>query len=502
MQSAQRIIGGTPSNSWTQLLRMLFFPIGADDDDGEFYVGLFVVPAVVLGLLRRRSAGLAVGGGLWIWLAAGYALTPSLFAALRELPLYTTLRYPERFLVLLGLSVATLSAQGVSLAEAYARTPRARASSMRRRASVAVFALASLALVVGVGPLVAQHALHDKTRSLTTPPEREEPTPAFHQARGNRWALAYYEPMERGSLSCWEAYPVPESALLRGDLRSEERVVEPGAGTVNERRWTPDALDLDVSLSRPATVSINQNWHPGWRSNVGEVRSDRGLLTLALPAGEHAVSLRFEPRSALGGGLASLVALSVLAFVAWRAARAPRVTRLREGLVLALLALSPLVPVVATAMAVPRQTFSQPTQTPDGRPVVADDIDEGAVRIGARFADGVVLEAATLSDPDPKPGSDSHAGARLAKGSCAGRHRDWCLRPHRAVERLVAQRRPRAALRRARFGERAARQDAARRPAPVRARRCRRKDLEQSGSGCGACVAGAAASPSLTVATR
>jgi hypothetical protein len=406
MQAAPRIIGGTPSNSASQLLQMFFLPIRADSDDGEFYVGFFVLPAVLLGLLRRRSVGLAIGGCLWIWLAAGYALSPSLFAGLRELPLYTTLRYPERFLVPLGLVSATLAARGVSLAEAYARTPRAHASVRRRRVSVAVFALASIALVVGVGPLVAQHALHARNRSLTAPPEAREPAPAFHQARGNRWALDYYEPMQRGSLSCWEAYPVPESALLQGDLTNEERVVEPGAGTVTERRWTPDAIDLDVSLSRAATVSINQNWHPGWRANVGEVRSERGLLTLALPAGDHAVSLRFEPRSALGGGLASLVAAAALGLLAWRARRAPRIRGLRDGCTLALLALAPLVPAVAVAKAVPQKTFTQPAQTPDGRPIVADDLDEGAVRIGARFTDGVVLEAATLSDPDPRPGSD------------------------------------------------------------------------------------------------
>jgi hypothetical protein len=100
------------------------------------------------------------------------------------------------------------------------------------------------------------------------------------------------------------------------------------------------------------------------------------------------------------------VAAAALGFLAWRARRAPRVNGLRDGLALALLALAPLVPAVAVAMAVPQQTFTQPAQTPDGRPVVADDLDEGAVRIGARFTDGVVLEAATLSNPDPKPGSD------------------------------------------------------------------------------------------------
>ena len=55
-------------------------------------------------------------------------------------------------------------------------------------------------------------------------------------------------------------------------------------------------IDLEVELSRPARVYVNQNWHPGWRSNVGEAVSDEGLLAVDLPAGTHEVSLRFLPR--------------------------------------------------------------------------------------------------------------------------------------------------------------------------------------------------------------
>lgn len=411
LDEAPRIIGGTPGNTWKILVRMFFFPLRTDSDDGEFYLGFFVAPAALLGLARRRSIGLAVAAILCIWLAAGYEANPSLFAALRELPLYVTLRYPERFLVPLGLATATLAARGISLAEAYARVqgaPHAQRegrSRRRRVAAVAVFAVASLAMVIGVGPLVAQHALHAKERSLGVLSLPDAATP-FHQARGSRWALAYYEPMQRGSLSCWEAYPVPESPLLRGDLPSEERIVEPGAGTVTERSWTPNAIDLDVTLSRPATVAINQNWHAGWRSNVGEVESDHGLLTVALPEGTHALSLRFLPRSALGGALVSLVAAGALVFLALRAHRAPRVNTLREGAVLAVLVAAPALTFLFALHGRSPRTFAEPPLTPDGRPVVADGLDEAAVRIDAKFADGVVLEAATLSTPDPRAGSD------------------------------------------------------------------------------------------------
>jgi hypothetical protein len=404
LDDAPRIIGGTPGNTWGILIRMFFFPIKGETDNGEFYLGFWILPAALLGLSRRRSIGLAVAVVLCAWLAAGYEVHPSLFAALRELPLYTTLRYPERFLIPLGLAAATLAGRGISLAEAYARTPHARVRR-RRIVTVVAFVVASLAIVVNVGPLVAQHALHARERFLTAPPVAGEARP-FHQARGSRWALEYYEPMQRGSLSCWEAYPVPQSPLLRGDLKTEERVVEPGAGTVTERSWSPDVIDLDVTLSRPATVAVNQNWHSGWRSNVGEVKSDHGLLTVALPEGTHAVSLRFEPRSAMGGALVSLVAAAVLIFVAWQARRTPRVTTLRDGLVLALLVLAPAVPFVAVTAGPPQKTFPEPPLTPDGRPVVAEGLDEAAVRIDAKFADGVVLEAATLSNAEPAAGSD------------------------------------------------------------------------------------------------
>ncbi|HEY6462048.1 MAG TPA: hypothetical protein VIY73_17900 [Polyangiaceae bacterium] len=408
LAAAPRVIGGTPSNQWSVLVRMFFFPIHPDGDDGEFYVGFFVVPAVLLGLLRRRSSGLAIAAVAFTWLSAGYALHPSLFAALRELPLYTTLRYPERFLILLGLVASVLCALGVSLVEAYARTPRAR-SAKRGGVARALFAVASLALIVNVGPLVAQHTLHARGRGLGVLPEHVPSPDGFHQARGDRWLLDYYEPLDRGSLSCWDAYPVPQSPLLRGDLRHEESLSDPRAGTVAETRWSPDRLDYDVSLTRPASLAVNQNWHAGWRTNVGTIRSDRGLLTVDLPAGDHEVSLRFEPRSATGGALASLVAIASLVVLARRTRRA-RGARgpltLREGAILAALALAPGVPVLATLALVPQKTFVEPPTTPDGRPVVADAIDPAAIRLDATFDDGIELEAATLSNPDPVAGHD------------------------------------------------------------------------------------------------
>jgi hypothetical protein len=102
----------------------------------------------------------------------------------------------------------------------------------------------------------------------------------------------------------------------------------------------------------------------------------------------------------------SLVAAAALVFIGLRARRSPRVSTLRDGAILAALALAPAVPLAVMAAGPAPKTFPEPPQTPDGRPVVADGLDEAAVRIDAKFEDGVVLEAATLSNPDPMAGSD------------------------------------------------------------------------------------------------
>jgi hypothetical protein len=410
LRAAPRVIGGAPGNGWRVLEGMLFLPRLDDTENATFFVGWIVLPVVLAGLLRRSSLGLAILGVLWCWLAAGYEARPSLFDALRQLPVYSTLRYPERFLVAFALVLSVLAALGVTALEARARSLSNHGRPRRLLVTRLVLALATLALALNLAPDLGQFSEHADARVVVAPPVDDEAPGPFHQARGNRWALAYYEPMNRGSLSCWEAYPVPQSPLLRGDRASEAWVLDEeegtSAGTVVEKRWSPQAIDLDVDLARPATVAINQNWHAGWRASAGEVKSEHGLLTVALPAGRRTLSLGFSPRSATGGALTSLAALAVLFAIALEARKRRFVRGRREaGVFLALIG-APLIPLLATAMAVHEPSATEPLLTLDGRPVIADAIGEGAVRIDVKLAGDVTLEAATLSDPEPRAGSD------------------------------------------------------------------------------------------------
>jgi hypothetical protein len=407
LSEGRRVIGGAPGNSWTRLAKMLLAAVKGDREDGTFFVGALAVPATLLGLLRPRAWRLGIAAALSIWLAAGYAVRPSLFAALRVLPVYSSLRYPERFLIPVALAVSALAAQGLTFVENLA----AGARTNREPPIPPILAswgppLVSMTILAAMGPLVYQHWQQARTRDVIAPPPRSDAPGAFHQARGNRWALAFYEPLDRGSLSCWEAYAVPESPLLRADLAQEENLVDEGAGSVAERLWTPNRIDLDVALTRPSRLHVNQNWHPGWHASVGDVVSDQGLLAVDLPAGERALSLRFEPASARNGAVVSLVAVASLIATGWSAHRRRRTGPGAAGdsMWLGVAAGAPCVAFALCAAGVrgPAPTPVAP-RAMDGAPVVAEGLPEGTIRVGAKFASGATFEGATLSDPTPSP---------------------------------------------------------------------------------------------------
>lgn len=406
ISSAPRVIGGAPGTAIPTMLQELVLPItsgqnGDFDPPGTYYVGGFVIAALLAGIVRRRSLGLVVSGYLCAWLGAGYGLKPSLFAMLKALPVYESLRYPERFLIPMAIFVAALAAIGITRLSAISRK--------RPFLGLAGMCFACFALLGGTWPLVRNHQVAMTGRLMVAPPA--EVHRDFHQARGIRWAAAYYPPMSRGSLSCWDAYPVPESPLLRGDLADEAYVGEPGTdtsaiGTVKTTRWTPNRIELDVDLTAPARVFVNQNAHPGWRSSVGTATSERGMLAIDMPAGKQHVVLDFLPRSALGGALASIVALAA-AIVLMRMHRKTGPIRDRRALLRVLAtSVAPALP-IALVLLFWRESAAAHTElkTTAGEDVVVDASPPDSKKAGVVFAGGLELVAVRTSTTSPRPGS-------------------------------------------------------------------------------------------------
>lgn len=313
-----RVMGGEPKLDWNQLRKLLFV---AADEKSESHGHFYFAPALAaLALLApwRGKLLLWAGALMSLALASGHQHALAPFSLLRRLPIYETLRYPERYLALFVITGSVLAALGVSRVFVYARRWR------RVPGSWLALPLVLLACVFGLSGAARNVTfLLGRVHLVPAPEVRDVP---FRQSRGNRWMMKHFAAEGLGALGCGEAYPLPMSTRLRGDLKAEEYLVSlddaPPDGTAQRVAWSPNALTMQVESTRPVRLAVNQNHHPGWRSSVGKVTSWDGLLSVELPAGTHRVTLRFVPRSGIGGALASLCALIGGAIYVWRRPRA------------------------------------------------------------------------------------------------------------------------------------------------------------------------------------
>jgi hypothetical protein len=388
LRLAPRTIAGRPGMTPSDALRVLVQPVIAKNGNlvskQMFVVGVGAFLVAGAGLFRRRTWPIVPLGLGAFCLALGYALGPwGPFAFLKRLPLYSALRYPERYLIVVALVVAVAAANGLRLFEIAARR--------RIWGRLGVLLSAALLLANAGFLLIDFHAVAAERLLVPSPAELSRP---FRQARGNRWLAAFYAPMSRGSLSCWDAYPVPMSPLLRGDLPNEEYLLDPAAGSVTTRGWTPNGIDVDVALVRPTELLVNQNFHTGWRSNLGQVRSHDGLLAVALPAGSGHVRLRFRPRSAAAGAVSSILALAFACWLIRRKGRGNEGSRRDEGRRLTAAAVVPLAMFAAVYGLLPERAAARPPlRAPSGEEILAPGTPYGAVPINATFGQGIVLDA-------------------------------------------------------------------------------------------------------------
>lgn len=394
VQATLRVMGGEPTPEYDSLLQQLFTLSkgGENHDNGAFYIAPLVLLSV-LALPYRRAALLWLAALAFAWLSLGHITEDAPFALLRKLPVYDGMRYPERFLIELDIVLSVLFARALSTWIALLRRRRGAASARW------AWSLASLAIALGVASQMYNVRKVSTDVSLEATPSWH--ASSFRQARGNRWMMSHFAAEGMGSLACGEAYPVPMSRHLRGDLAQEEYIVPErdgrNAGKVQRLSWSPNAIRLKVIAQQPVRIAINQNYHPGWRAEGGEVESWDGLLSVRVPAGESQVVVRFRPRSGIGG--LGLTLLSVLTGALW--ALRPRRSVRRD---LALAGLAPaLWLVLMMSWPEARWTALEPT-TPDGKPVYVPSLPVDAVPMHITFDAPIQLEGARLGQVEMHDG--------------------------------------------------------------------------------------------------
>lgn len=386
MSASHRIMAGTPGHTWHELYKAAFHlaepRFGELELPGQFFFYVPLLAMAPLALFRKWGWFAGAMAALCVWAATGYHGTTSPFVLLRHLPIFDVLRYPERFLLPAALFGVLAMAIGVDVLAGWSSRGR-----LYRRGVLLVPVFLAAA---GFSNEIVN--FHKVTKAMTLSPPPAARAEDFKQARGNRWLLAYYAPMNRGSLSCWEAYPVRESAALRADLLAEERFAEPSTGSVQRVSWSPNRIVLDVTAKRPGLVLINQNYHPGWRSDGSDVVDHDGLLGVKVPSGKRQVVVRFLPRSAVGGFAVSLLALVGFGYLFARRRKGPLGLPLLLGVSAAPLALGVLVRV---AMPQPPMPVA-PVQNANGQPAFIPKLPPDAQPVGARFANGARLQGVKL----------------------------------------------------------------------------------------------------------
>ncbi len=299
------------------------------------YTLVFLLAFFAVALADRAAAAFFLGAILSLALAMGDFGEYSPFHLLKELPLFGQLRIPDRYMVLVVFFTSVCAARAITRIEDFLPMLVQRfwdlLQWLRKRAPskmptpvrwIAIAIGASLVLKVGYAKLVGitdtVHILPAGMYTVEPPREYDQP---FKQSRGNRRDAHIFAAANLGSIYCVAGNPVPESALLRGDLQQEEYPEDPSKATVQRVSWSPNSIELDVLAKEPTTILVNQNYSSKWHTDVGAIRDNELLLAVDVPAGKNRVHLRYADRL-----LKACIAISLLTFIGllvllWRGVR-------------------------------------------------------------------------------------------------------------------------------------------------------------------------------------
>jgi hypothetical protein len=278
-------------------------------------------------------------------LALGEFMEDAPYLVLRKLPILSQLRFPMRMLMMSALFVSVAGGIGLTRLEdllprlldrlwlgvAWLRVKLGETPPrfFRLAVGVAAFSFATWLAHKAAADVVDANTIGPKSVFIVRPPLAY--ADAFRMSRGNRWDAHVWPWASRGSMHCFEEQEFFESPYLRGDLAQEEYGA-PGTDTKVERlKWSPHEIVVKVTSSGPGRFLVNQNHHAAWKTDVGELTSDGGLISVHVPPGEHVVTLTFSDGHVRAGALLTFATSLAIAIEAFRSGRR-RLKRLRVTL--------------------------------------------------------------------------------------------------------------------------------------------------------------------------
>jgi hypothetical protein len=93
--------------------------------------------------------------------------------------------------------------------------------------------------------------------------------------------------------------------------------IRDGQGTIHEIRRTSSRWWIDVELTTPGRLWINQNFADGWGADAGTVLRDYDLLAVDLPPGRRLLQLRYAPSELVPCAVISALGFALMGLL-WR----------------------------------------------------------------------------------------------------------------------------------------------------------------------------------------
>ncbi|HEV2108621.1 MAG TPA: YfhO family protein, partial [Thermomicrobiales bacterium] len=118
-----------------------------------------------------------------------------------------------------------------------------------------------------------------------------------------------------------------QTALVEGSLQSIAPPFDPAADDARVTRYEADAIDIGTRTDAPGLLVVSEVYSSGWKAYVdGEkveiLPTNHALRGIPIPAGQHAVALRYQPASLQAGllltGISAPAMLVVFLASGWR----------------------------------------------------------------------------------------------------------------------------------------------------------------------------------------
>jgi hypothetical protein len=324
------------------------------------YLGL-TVPGLALALLgaglalrRRRFGALVATGALYLGICLGWFLPPDLhFLLVRGFPWLDRMSQPLKYFNFFVLVAAVLLA-GLAVQALLRRLPRGLARGVGASAAVLLLAVPLAQNAPMLAELFAEPRpapppaaefhqvamIGDATWLQLPAAEREQrlddaflrdfrrPDAAqeYHNVRRGVGTIDWYGTVTLGEAAIPRDYVTLDGQVVPNPSYRGEAWLREGGGEVRSLVVRSNTIDLEVELSRPDRVVVNQNHLPGFRVDRGRLAPEDGLLGVDLEPGTHQVRFTYAPRGLLAG-----LWVSAGAFLVWLAAMALSILRIRGG---------------------------------------------------------------------------------------------------------------------------------------------------------------------------